>query len=71
MKSLPNISKWNTSKVENMSGMFSGCSSLESIPDISNWNTSEVKNISLMFSKCRSLLRLPNISHGKMNLFWI
>ena len=33
---LSDISKWNTSKVTNMSGMLGGCSLLESIPDISN-----------------------------------
>ena len=30
------ISKWNTSNVENMSGMFIGCKSLNSLPDILN-----------------------------------
>ena len=31
---LPDISKWNTSKVANMSYMFHGCKSLISLPDI-------------------------------------
>ena len=35
LSSLPNISKWNTNKVTNMSCMFYGCSSLKSLPDIS------------------------------------
>ena len=34
LKSLPDISKWNTSNVINMSYMFSGCTSLNSLPDI-------------------------------------
>ena len=32
---LPDISKWNTSNVNNMSGMFYECSSLSLLPDIS------------------------------------
>ena len=32
--SLPDISKWNTSNVENMRYMFSGSNSLISLPDI-------------------------------------
>ena len=43
--SLPDISKWNTSKVTNMSDMFYKCSSLLSLPDISKWNTSNVTNM--------------------------
>ena len=35
LKSLPDISKWNTSNVFDMSGMFANCSSLSSLPDIS------------------------------------
>ena len=42
---LPYISKWNTSKVNNMSDIFRGCSSLLYLPDISKWNFSEVKDI--------------------------
>ena len=45
--SLPNISHWNTSHVENMCNMFDGCNSLNSIPDISGWNTSNVSSMHL------------------------
>ena len=37
LSSLPDISKWNTNNVTNMSYMFSGCSSLINI-DLSNFN---------------------------------
>ena len=33
--SLPDISKWNTNNIVDMSSMFYGCSSLSSLPDIS------------------------------------
>ena len=36
--SLPDISKWNTNKVNNMSDMFSKCSSLRYLLDISEDN---------------------------------
>jgi len=48
--------------INDMSNMFSGCSSLLSLPDISNWNTSYVNNMSYMLYKCSSLLSLPDIS---------
>ena len=36
--SLPDISKWNTSNITDMSFMFNKCNSLISLPDISKWN---------------------------------
>ena len=33
---LPDISKWNTNNVKDMSSMFSYCKSLLSLPDIQN-----------------------------------
>ncbi len=38
--SIPDISKWNVSKVNNISKMFYGCNSLITLPDISKWNIS-------------------------------
>ena len=35
LKSLPDISVWNTSKVYTMTGIFYNCNSLKSLPDIS------------------------------------
>ena len=61
--SLPDISKWNTSNVEDMDFMFDGCNSLISLPDISKWNTSNVNNMSYMFVRCTSLISLPDISN--------
>ena len=36
--SLPDISKWDTNNVTDMTYMFKECSSLTKIPDISEWN---------------------------------
>ena len=59
---LPDISKWNTENINNLSNIFYDCISLKSIPDISKWNISKVKNISGLFYNCINLNKLPNIS---------
>ena len=66
LKSLPDLSKWDTSKVTDMSGMFIYCHSLTSFPGISNWDTSNVTNMSGMFGHCLSLKSLPDISNWKI-----
>ena len=45
--SLPDISKWKTNNVTDMSRIFSECSSLTELPDISKWKTNNVTNMSL------------------------
>ena len=60
LTSLPDISKWNTTNVTDMSYMFEGCSSLTSLPDISKWNTTNVSNMSCMFNGCKSSLNIPS-----------
>ena len=42
LKSLPDISKWNTQNVIDMNTMFYKCKSLVSLPDISKWDTQNV-----------------------------
>ena len=67
LKSLPDISKWNTSKITNISHIFYGCSSLISIPDISKWNISNVILMSNIFDECESVATLPDISKWNTN----
>ena len=56
----PNISKWDTSKVNNIGGMFLKCNSLISLPDISLWNTTNVY-VKKMFDECfNSLIKFNN-----------
>ena len=66
LSSLPDISKWNTNNVSNMSYMFNNCESLLSLPDISKWKINKVLNLSYMFNNCESLLSLPDISKWKI-----
>ena len=52
LNNLPDISKWDTKNVTNISYMFCRCSSLNNLPDISKWDTKNVTNMSGMFSDC-------------------
>ena len=45
--------------INNISFLFSGCSSLKELPDISKWNLNNVNNISELFYGCSSLKELP------------
>ena len=65
--SLPDISKWNTSNVENMESMFYSCSELVNIPNISKWDTKNLKYMNNMFSFCQGLRNKPNISSWFVN----
>jgi len=59
---IPDISKWNTSNVKNIKGLFYESFFLSELPDISNWNIKNAKDLSNMFDGCKSLKALPNIS---------
>ena len=65
--SLPDISEWNTNKVNNMSFMFFKCERLLSLSDISKWNTNNIIDMRYMFYNCSSLLSLPDISIWNTN----
>ena len=56
-----------TSKVKNMSRMFSGCSSLTEL-DLSSFNTSNVQNMEGMFQNCSSLTELDLSSFHTSNV---
>ena len=49
LSSLPDISKWDTKNITNMSCMFYNCSSLSSLPDISKWELNQELNTYQMF----------------------
>jgi len=64
---LPDISKWNTSKVTSTSNMFFHCKSLTYLPDISKWDMGNIKDFKYMFFNCISLSKTPDISKWKTN----
>ena len=59
---VPDIYRWDTSKIVDMSGMFCSCISLKYLPDISYWDTRNVSDMSDLFNGCSSLTSLPDIS---------
>ena len=63
LEKLPDLSKWKTDKVTEMTYMFYRCKSLKSLPDISGWNTKNVRDMLYMFGSCTSLERLPDFSN--------
>ena len=62
IKSLPDISIWNTINIKYITGIFSGCCSLESLPDISKWNTVNIEWLKGLFYGCKYLKEFPDIS---------
>ena len=61
LRELPDsISTWDTSKIENMEGIFYECQSLNYLPDISKWDTSKVNNMMSIFNRCTTLRSLAN-----------
>ena len=65
--SLPDISKWDTHNIMDMSKIFYNCKSLSFIPDISKWDTGNVIDMEKMFYNCSSLSLLPDLSKWKIN----
>jgi surface protein len=59
---LPDLGKWDTSKVTSMEGMFGDCWTLIYISNnLSEWNTSTLTTIYGMFVKCIYLIYLPDV----------
>ena len=60
------LSNFDTSKVENFSSMFSGCTNLSSITGLENWNTASAEYMDSMFAYDENLtsLNLSNSDKG-------
>ena len=54
------------SSLDNLSYMFSNCSSLVSVPDIANINTIDITDMRGIFDGCSSLISLPDISNWNL-----
>ena len=59
--SLPDISKWDISKVIDISYMFYNCYSLESFPDLYKWDTKNIRMIDV-FKGCDQIKEIPKIN---------
>ena len=62
-----NLSKYDTSKITDMSNMFNECNSLTSL-DVSNFDTSKVTNMDNMFYFCSGLTSLDVSSFDTSNV---
>ena len=75
LTTIEGLDNLNTSKVTNMSNMFSGCMSLTKL-DVSKFDTYYVTNMSDMFNECRGLTNLDvnNFNTGNVtnmsNMFY-
>jgi len=67
LTSIAGLENLNTSKVRNMSGMFSRCTSLQ-VLDLSSFNTEKVTNMSGMFRCCSSLTSINLSSFNTVNV---
>ena len=52
------LSNWDVSNVENMSGIFEECENFNC--NLSKWDVSSVKNMVEMFDGCKSLKQIPS-----------
>ena len=66
LSSLPDISKWNTINVTNMSCMFNNCVSLVDIPNLQKLDFHNVKCYDFIFDGCSSLSSIPDILNFKI-----
>lgn len=64
LRTINNISEWDTSNVTTMYRMFENCRSLESL-DLSSFNTSNVDSMYDIFARCENLKEL-NLSSFKI-----
>ena len=67
LKSL-DLSSFNTEKVTQMSGMFSGCTSLQSITFGASFNTAKVESMENMFTNCKALKSIDLSSFNTVNV---
>ena len=66
LKEIKGINNFNTKKVNNMAGMFNGCSELKYL-DLLSFNTINVINMGLMFNECYKLKEIKGINKFNTN----
>lgn len=79
LSDLDDISRaqWDTSRVTDMSYLFSGRSKLEGLDGIATWDTGKVENMADMFSGCTGLTSLDSLAFTQWdtgnvrNMLWM
>ena len=66
LKFFPDISKWNTNNVNNISNLFNGCKEIKILPDISEWNTSNIINMNNLFYSVKIYIFYLIFQNGKL-----
>ena len=61
LSNFPDVSKWDTRKINYMGNFLKGCTSLGSIADISKWNCSNLVFETDIYCGCITLLFRPII----------
>ena len=61
LSNFPDVSKWDTRKINYMGNLVKGCSSLPSIGDISKWNCLNLVLESDIYRGCLALIYKPKI----------
>ena len=61
---LPDISKWSTHYIKDISYLFYGCSQLTIVPDISKWNAKNFIQMRYLFKGCKSLINFLIFLNG-------
>ncbi|EKB7620668.1 BspA family leucine-rich repeat surface protein [Enterococcus faecalis] len=67
LESIEGLSNFDTSNIQEMAGMFKGCSSIKTF-DLSNWDTSKVSDTREMFANASSL-ETVDISNWTVNIY--
>ena len=68
LESLPDISKWNLTNIEDVSDMFSRCKSLKSFPDISKIKIKKEIKTENMFEGCKKEI-IPKEVKDNCNIY--
>lgn len=66
LKTIGDVSNWNTTNVTSLHSMFFKCESLEEISDLSNWNVQNVIDSSQLFYDCVNLKYIGDLSNWNM-----
>lgn len=57
------LSRWNTSKVNNLQEMFANDTNLQEIKGLDNWEASQVQNMLYTFQNCVNLTKLGSLAN--------
>ena len=67
LQKVPDLSNWDLTSVENISGLFCENKNIEDLSFMSKWkNITKIVDISYLFSECYNLKSIPDLTNWKM-----